>query len=190
MVAQPGRASEALVLAKLKLSQTETRVSPVQTRPTAFVSEGEQIPFTPFHFGPAILLGVLFHLDMKTLLIASVILDLEPLFVLIFGLDFPLHGFFHSFMGASIVSLLLVFTIAFIHRSSNKKDLFFASFLCAYIHVLLDSPLYTDMKPFFPFTFNPFESILGGFEVYSLCILSLIFGVGLHILKISKNQEE
>ena len=60
-----------------------------------------QMPFTPFHLGPALFLGLLLFrlVDLPTFLAANVILDLEPLAVLLLDLDYPLHGLFHSFLG-------------------------------------------------------------------------------------------
>jgi hypothetical protein len=68
------------------------------------------VPFTPFHLGPALLfglaLGTLFHLP--TLLVASVVPDLEPFVVLYFHIhDYPLHGVFHSYLGSSILAVWL-----------------------------------------------------------------------------------
>ncbi len=72
------------------------------------------MPFTPFHLGPALLFGlVLFsYLDFPTFMVANVIVDIEPFMIIALGLDLPLHGFFHSFLGGVIVSLLLTWSRA------------------------------------------------------------------------------
>ncbi|MGC9345425.1 MAG: hydrolase, partial [Candidatus Bathyarchaeales archaeon] len=46
------------------------------------------MPFTPFHLGPVLLFGLALStvLDLSTLLIASVIPDVEPFCVLLFDL--------------------------------------------------------------------------------------------------------
>ncbi|NOQ38614.1 hypothetical protein GQ472_07065, partial [archaeon] len=64
------------------------------------------MPFTPFHLGPALFLGLVFfrYLNLPAFLIANVIVDVEPFVVLLFGLDYPLHGFFHSFLGGSLIA--------------------------------------------------------------------------------------
>ncbi|MFW9990322.1 MAG: hypothetical protein ACFFC3_16900, partial [Candidatus Odinarchaeota archaeon] len=63
------------------------------------------MPFTPYHLGPGLFIGLLFlsFIDFPTFLIASVIVDIEPFFVLYFNLDYPYHGFFHSFLGGTII---------------------------------------------------------------------------------------
>lgn len=60
----------------------------------------EEMPFTPFHLGPAIFFGMLLrrNMHMPTFIVANVILDVEPLLVLILGLKYPLHGYFHTFI--------------------------------------------------------------------------------------------
>jgi len=63
---------------------------------------------TPFHWGPSSLIGILLFkiFDFPTLFISSVIIDIEPLCVILFNLNYPLHGFFHSFLGGSILAIL------------------------------------------------------------------------------------
>lgn len=153
-----------------------------------------QMPFTPFHLGPALFLGLLLFrlVDFPTLLVASVILDLEPLSVLTLGLDYPLHGFFHTFLGGTIVAAalgLVMFRLSGIARealrffaleqSSSHRAIMLASFLGVYSHVLLDSPLYADIMPFFPFSANPFFAgdTFAGIYVSALCILLFLLGI-------------
>jgi hypothetical protein len=85
------------------------------------------MPFTPFHLGPALLLGLLLlrFIDFPTFLIANVIVDVEPLLVLVFGLDYPLHGFFHSFLGGAIVALVLTLVINRIRETVSPLLAFF-----------------------------------------------------------------
>ncbi|KKN18678.1 hypothetical protein LCGC14_0953460 [marine sediment metagenome] len=67
------------------------------------------MPFTLYHFGPGLLIGLIFlsFIDLPTFLIASLIVDIEPFLVLFFNLNYPLHGFFHSFLGGTIIALIL-----------------------------------------------------------------------------------
>ena len=46
------------------------------------------MPFTPFHLGPGLLLGLLLlsYVDLPTFLLASVIVDVEPFLALYFNL--------------------------------------------------------------------------------------------------------
>jgi membrane-bound metal-dependent hydrolase YbcI (DUF457 family) len=129
------------------------------------------MPFTPFHLGPALLIGIIcmYYLDFPTLLVASVILDVEPFLVLLLDLNYPLHGFFHSFLGGTFIILPLSYIMlkirTFINpitdyfkieQSSSFLNILIASFIGIYLHILLDAPLYSDIQPLFPLNFNPF----------------------------------
>ena len=135
------------------------------------------MPFTPFHLGPAILIGfiLLRYLDLPTFIVASVLVDLEPLAVLVFGLPGPLHGFFHSFLGASVAAAVLAWVMlrvreflkpayAFLGLEGDRRPRRFlvAALLGTWSHVLLDAPLYGRMSPFYPFGGNP----LFGVDLY------------------------
>ncbi len=67
------------------------------------------MPLTPFHLGPALFFGLLLFpvINLPTFLIANIIVDIEPFSVLYLGLEYPLHGFFHSFLGGSIIAIIL-----------------------------------------------------------------------------------
>ena len=131
------------------------------------------MPFTPFHFGPGLLISLAFlsFIDIPTFLIASVIIDIEPFLVLVFHLNYPLHGFFHSFLGGFIITALLTMVMSKIRKfftplikffkieqSISFKKIFFSSTCAIFLHILLDSPIYLDIQPFFPLEFNPFYS--------------------------------
>ncbi|NHJ12817.1 MAG: hypothetical protein EAX95_04035 [Candidatus Thorarchaeota archaeon] len=66
------------------------------------------MPFTPYHLGPAFLIGVIFFpaLDVAALLLSSVTIDIEPLAMLMFGIPGPLHGYLHTFLGATVMAIL------------------------------------------------------------------------------------
>lgn len=168
------------------------------------------MPFTPFHLGPALLFGLLTlrFLDFPTFFIASVVLDLEPFAVLLFGLDYPLHGFFHSFIGGTIAALLLalimfklnkltrkVMDLLKLQQRSSRRAIVAGALLGAYSHILLDAPLYTDIRPFYPLDFNPFFDIdvQLGVSPFAFCILCLLLGVALYVallLARSRKPEE
>ncbi len=163
------------------------------------------MPFTPFHLGPAVLIAfiLLRYLDLPTLIVASVLVDLEPLAVLVFGLPYPLHGFFHSFLGASLAAALLTGVVlrvreflepaySFLRLEGDRRPRRFlvAALLGTWSHVLLDAPLYGDLRPFYPFGGNP---LLGvdlylGMGAYRLCFLSGVAGVALFVARCIRAQ--
>ncbi len=161
------------------------------------------MPLTPFHLGPGLFFGLLFFrlIHLPSFLVASVIVDLEPALVLFLGLPYPLHGFFHSFLGASIAAIALSAAMIALNgkvqkamsslklgQKMSKAQIFASSFLGIYLHIILDSVLYTDIRPLFPLTANPFynSSMLAGFEIYGLCTISFILGLALYTLKVLK----
>ena len=163
------------------------------------------MPFTPFHFGPGLLISLTFlsFIDIPTFLIASVIVDIEPFLVLIFALNYPLHGFFHSFLGGFIVAVLLSMVMSKIRRyftplltffkveqSISFKKILFSSICAILLHILLDSPIYLDIRPFFPFEFNPFyrSTFMPGLIEYLICAWCFIGAIFVYIIRLFQHK--
>ena len=164
------------------------------------------VPFTPFHLGPALLFGLALSVafDLPTLLVASVIPDVEPFYVMYFHVsDYPLHGFFHSYIGSSILAVLVALVIYPLKNQLNKimvnfrisqkssfKKILFTSFVGVYFHVFLDSFLYEEMSPFYPLQGNPFINLLVAYGKYSViygfCSITALLGIILYFYKIRK----
>jgi len=164
------------------------------------------MPFTPFHLGPALLFGLALSLvfDLPTLLIASIVPDVEPFYVMYFHVSgYPLHGFFHSYLGSSILAFLVaiivyplrdplnrIMSIFRISQKSSFKKILFTSFMGAYSHVFLDSFLYGEMMPFYPLHGNPFVNLLSSSDsytvIYIFCGIAFILGIILYFYKIRK----
>jgi membrane-bound metal-dependent hydrolase YbcI (DUF457 family) len=155
------------------------------------------MPFTPFHFGPALFIGLLLFslFDLPTLMVSSVVVDLEPFFVLRLRLNYPLHGFFHSYLGGTILALVVavamfilrdftesIMRVFKLQQKSSFKKILVTSLLGVYSHIFLDSFLYEEMKPFYPLEFNPFPSVLYApyTVIYGFCSVSFIFGLVLY----------
>ena len=155
------------------------------------------MPFTLFHLGPALLMGFILrgYLDLPTFIVASVLVDLEPLAVMVFGLPGPLHGFFHSFLGASVAAVLLAVVMSRVReflepvyvflRLEGDRRFLVAALLGTWSHVLLDAPLYGEMRPFYPFGGNPFLGVdlYLGLGAYRFCLLSGVVGIALFIFR-------
>jgi len=159
------------------------------------------MPFTPYHLGPALLIGFLFlgFIDFPTFLVANVIVDAEPFLVLALNLNYPLHGFFHSFIGGTLIAVLLALVM---HRIRDRlspllsflkleQKISFARILVAafsgiYIHILLDSRSYTDIQPFYPSTYNPLltTGILAGLDAYIFCIWCFFAAAIMYIIRL------
>jgi len=157
------------------------------------------MPFTPYHFGPSSWIGLsLFRIfDFSTLLVASVIIDIEPFCVFFFNAPWRLHGFLHSFLGGSIAAILTaivlyllkdkirkVMAVFKLSQNSSFKKILLASFSGIYFHILLDTPLYNDITPFYPLQSNPLYGIISSQAIYHFCSLSFIVGLLAYLIRL------
>jgi hypothetical protein len=159
------------------------------------------VPFTPYHLGPALLFGLLFlsFIDFPTFLVASVIVDIEPFLVLTLNLNYPLHGFFHSFLGGTLVAVLLalmmhqirdrlspLLSFLRLEQKISFMRILAAAFSGIYIHILLDSRIYTDIQPFYPSTYNPLltSGILAGLDAYIFCMWCFFGAIIVYIVRL------
>jgi len=164
------------------------------------------MPFTPLHLGPALFLGMVLlrYIDLPTFMVANVIVDVEPFAILALGLhradslNLPLHGLLHTFLGGTFVALFLAFMMTRMNKFTaslmrligleqrpSPRKIYAAALSGVYLHILLDSWLYTDIRPFYPSSYNPF---LGGmaaaFGVWWFCIVTGLIGVALLIFRL------
>jgi membrane-bound metal-dependent hydrolase YbcI (DUF457 family) len=152
------------------------------------------VPFTPFHLGPALGFGLPFrrYIHVPTFIVANVIVDVEPFLVLSLGLRYPLHGYLHTFLLAFFAGLALGYTMFFIEKffhtlykmlllekdqKYNLRSFMLAGVLGTELHILLDSPLYGDIQPFFPITINPLYNPALTLVVYSFCVWMGMLGI-------------
>jgi len=152
------------------------------------------MPFTLFHFGPALALGLPLrgYLHAPTFILASLIIDVEPFFVLFFGLRYPLHGLLHTFLLAFFLGLFIGYLMfllegslspvyrAFLLESDKKMSL--KSFMIAgttgiLLHVLSDSPLYDDILPFYPLLINPLYNPALSPIIYDIFMWAWVLGI-------------
>lgn len=163
------------------------------------------MPFTPLHLGPALFFGMVLlrYIDLPTFLVANVIVDIEPFVILILGLHrvdslgLPLHGLLHTFLGGTFVGFLLNlvmkrmsgFTVSLtrligLEQRPSPRKIYAAALSGVYLHILLDSRLYTDIKPFYPFAFNPFLGGMGAaFEIWWFCVVTGLIGAALLVFR-------
>jgi membrane-bound metal-dependent hydrolase YbcI (DUF457 family) len=154
------------------------------------------VPFTVFHLGPALLLGILLFplFDLAALLICSVIVDIEPFYVLFFAQGLPLHGFFHTFLGGSIVGFIVAIIlwvarglvqeiqmIFKVEQNSSFAKVLYTSLFSVNFHIILDSIFHSDMHPFYPLVFNPFYGLISQDIINQLCTVCMILGLTIYI---------
>jgi hypothetical protein len=157
------------------------------------------MPFTPFHLGPALAIGLPSkkYMHTPTFILANVVLDVEPLMVLVFGLNYPLHGYLHTIALAVVVGALLsiaMFKLGGIFspffktlRLETDAPLRFRAYLFAGIagtalHVLMDALIYSDIQPFFPWASNPLLNLsVTNSDVSLACVLLGFFGFAYYL---------
>jgi hypothetical protein len=154
------------------------------------------VPFTAFHLGPALLIGVLLFpfFDIAALLICSVIVDLEPFYVILFARELPLHGFFHTFIGGTIVGIIVtvilwvakrlvqeILMVFKIKQKSSFARILYTSLFSVNFHILLDSIFHSDMQPFYPVIFNPFYGLISQDIINQICTVCMILGLTIYV---------
>ncbi|MFX1319445.1 MAG: hypothetical protein ACFE9D_08200 [Promethearchaeota archaeon] len=156
------------------------------------------MPFTPFHLGPGLLIGLILfpYLFLPSILLGSIIVDIEPLTFLLLGLPVQ-HLFFHTFLGATILALIGVLVIYLLRSIFEKIMAFFllpqtasllnitaAALIGAYSHIVLDGFLYPEMQPFWPLLVNPFLGLASSSTIYLFCVLCFIIAIPVYIFQI------
>ena len=158
------------------------------------------MPFTPFHFGPGACIGLPLkkYIDLPVFLLANVVVDLEPLAVMSFGLDYPIHGYFHTFLPGALLGLIwallayparglfqgLMNLFRLPYKASLSK-MIISAILGVWFHVLLDGLIYPDVRAFYPLKANPLAGLLSVSAMYTLCTISFIPAAILYILAVA-----
>ncbi|MDY6761678.1 MAG: hypothetical protein SVY41_01390 [Candidatus Nanohaloarchaea archaeon] len=134
------------------------------------------MPFTLFHLGPAALLGLAFYryLDLPTFLAANVIVDVRAALILLGPWEGQFHGPLQTFAGGTVIALLLAAAVYRFYgpvqqvmewfdlgQVRDRGRILAAAVLGIWLHIVLDSMLWSDMQPFAPFTWNLFLGVAG-----------------------------
>lgn len=150
------------------------------------------MPLTPFHLGPGLLLGALTlrFFNIWAILLGSIVMDFEPLFLLIINPCYscPHHWFFHSILGAIFGSLIIAailwrfreklnqISLKYkIRQSFSLPVLFFSSLVAWLIHIFFDSLTHFDVLPFWPLKYNPI--FIGPGIYWLLSLMFVILGI-------------
>jgi membrane-bound metal-dependent hydrolase YbcI (DUF457 family) len=156
------------------------------------------MPFTPYHVGPALLIGFLLYpfLDVPTFVIANIVIDMEPLLVILLGLPQPLHGPFHSLTLSVPVALLLSFLIHGFRRFTRPivvarrlpqnpdfRDILKTSVIGVWVHVLLDAFMYPEMRLFYPLPGNPLLGLVPPKTITTFCLASFVLSLPVYLVR-------
>jgi hypothetical protein len=158
------------------------------------------MPITPFHFGPGALLHAVAprHVSFLAFCVTNVLIDFESLYNLV-NQRSPVHAFFHTYAGATLVALACVIAFAVLSRLSaalplpdvlgwkqlSLRQVAIGATLGAYSHVALDSLMHRDIAPLAPLTAE--NALLGLVSLGALHWACLLAGMlGLAILGVRK----
>lgn len=137
------------------------------------------MPFTPYHMGPGLAAKAVAgpRLSLMVFGFSQVAMDIEPLVHIVRG-DPVLHGFVHTYIGATLVALISVV----VGRLWGPRHIAWAAaawgaFVGTYSHVFLDSIMHADMRPLAPFSnSNGLLQVVPTSTLHLACILSGVAG--------------
>ena len=160
------------------------------------------MPFTPFHFGPSacIALPLSRYIDVPVFILANVAVDVEPLLVMVFDLNYPVHGYCHTLLIGSLVGILWA-AIAYSGRSilravmealrlsykTSFRKMLASAILGVWFHVMIDSLIHSDIKPCYPFAYNPVSGLITAGTVRLICAVSFIPALMIYLVKATRN---
>ena len=157
------------------------------------------MPFTPFHFGPSacIALPLDKYIDVPAFMLANVIVDIEPLAVMVFKLSYPTHGYFHTFLIGSLLGVLWgaiaysgkgifqrIMRLLWLPHAVTLKKTLISAVLGVWFHVLVDSFSHSDVRPFYPFEINPMYGIISNATLCLICAVCFIPALAIYGIKV------
>jgi membrane-bound metal-dependent hydrolase YbcI (DUF457 family) len=155
------------------------------------------MPFTPFHVGPALLISGLLgkRINVVAIVLGSTLIDTRAAYCLFTGC-LPLHGPWHTYLGATIFALLIsagIYSLReVLHKITDAIGLvqeysipviISSSLIGTFSHVFLDSFLYKDIVPFWPVKSNPLFGLVEGVTVYNVCTVSFLLAGGIYLYR-------
>jgi len=164
----------------------------------------DKMPITPFHFGPGIAVHAMApkRISFLAFCLSNIFIDVEPLYFIVVRQP-PLHRFFHTYLGASLIVMLTigVFVVAqkltshfsvpnlFQWRNIKLTSVAMGAILGSYSHILLDSFMHSDITPLAPFSeSNLLLGLITLADLHSGCIVSGVVGVVILLIRRSHGQ--
>ena len=158
------------------------------------------MPVTPLHLGPGAAIKAVFgkHLSFTVFTFTQAVIDLESA-TRFLREDEVLHGISHTYLGATVVGFVGLFigkpVCEFCLKLWNSKlskrqqrwlyippsiswvAAITGAFIGVYSHVLLDSIMHADMRPFWPLSAkNGLFYVIRIDELHTVCLALGLFG--------------
>jgi len=143
------------------------------------------MPFTPYHFGPSGLVGLVFRkwLDIPVFVLANVIVDIEVLVLGLLGVGWPRHRYFHTLLIGAIVGVIWaiaayparrffkkIMQIIHIPYQTGFWKMVVSGVLGVWLHVIIDGIYHYDVMVFWPSRARPLWRLLSQRQVEAVCI--------------------
>lgn len=157
------------------------------------------MPFTPFHFGPGLLVKGLAprRFSWSSFVAAQVLIDCETLYYILRH-EYPLHRELHTFAGAASAGLGTALILLGLRRlapglagrleysaPSLKSEVSKAGIIAGGLvggasHPFLDGLMHGDIRPFAPWTdANPLLGTVGLGALHLSCLAAALIGAAL-----------
>lgn len=165
------------------------------------------MPFTPFHFGPGAAIHAVApkHVSFLAFCAVNILIDVEPLYYMLSD-QYPIHRFFHTYIGATVVAATTVIIFTIFRWFASRwclPDLFrwqaltvlavtLGAVTGTYSHIVLDSLMHHDIMPFAPFSnANPLLQAVSLSTLNWSCLAAGVAGLCLLGVRrmLSKGQE-
>jgi membrane-bound metal-dependent hydrolase YbcI (DUF457 family) len=152
------------------------------------------MPFTPFHFGPALLVKSVVPrwFSLSSFVASQVVIDIEALYWLRRN-QWPVHRLLHTFVSGALVGVAVAVTVSAFARFFADSRLAERPGLAAegrfvpalvggvvggLSHSLLDGIMHPDIRPFRPFTeANPLLGLVSIVDLHLACVATGVLGL-------------
>jgi hypothetical protein len=151
------------------------------------------MPITFFHFGPGTAIHAIApkHVSFLTFCSANVLIDIEPLYYMVTR-QYPLHRFFHTYIGATIIMIatVLIFFVGlklssqirlpnlFQWQSLNPLPIWLGAVAGSYSHIVFDSVMHSDIAPLSPFSdVNVLYQLVPLSDLHLFCVFAAVSGL-------------
>ncbi len=165
------------------------------------------MPFTPYHFGPSGLVGLLFkrRLDLPVFLLANVAVDLEVLLIAGLDLGYPTHRYAHTLLFGAVVGgawglaayplrplFARLMHLLRLPYESGLRKMVISGVLGVWLHVLIDATYHPDVHLLWPSHAWPLWRIayrhITRDQVKDLCVTLLIVAAALYVVLLAVQQ--
>jgi len=143
------------------------------------------MPFTPYHFGPSTLVGLVFrkYIDLSVFVLVNVVVDVEVLVITLFKLGGPPHRYFHTLLIGTVVGAgfgVLAYAakpffnwamrLLKVPYQTGFLKMIASGILGVWLHVIIDAIYHWQLWIFWPSRTNPLYHLIGRGQIKAICV--------------------